>query len=194
MQFSDIEIHIISEYICDKCQDFLIVAGVDKKFPYLYTLYTDSDNIEFTKVRYLRTKHTHNLSLYTNLIVLIFTHNFNDSLLENWCPNTITCIIFGINFNQPLQKNIFPDSVISIAFGQNFNQKIEKDVLPKYLKYLSFNCNRPLKTHPAYVYARPLQETSLPNTLKAINISKSYHYIVGLEEICKRRNIFLYQH
>ena len=82
-------------------------------------------------------------SKYTNLTSLEFANNFDQQLIPNMLPNTLTYLNFGYNYNRSL-NDILPNNLYNLqhlVFGCKFNQSIA-GILPKNLTKLEFRCGQ----------------------------------------------------
>src|ERR1700756_2217523 len=132
MEFPDVIIILICEYLGKECKNYLINIGKGTKYKYLYTEYDDTYT-EYFNVRYLKNVNdTSILVKYPNLLELKFSETFNQSV-DN-LPKSITHLTFGFNFNQSVDN--LPKSITYLKFGWYFNQPINN--LPQSITHLTF--------------------------------------------------------
>ncbi|KAN0023311.1 hypothetical protein ACTFIU_011481 [Dictyostelium citrinum] len=68
-----------------------------------------------------------------------FIGKYNQPILSNSIPNSVTSLVFGDYFNKAIYG--LPDSIVHIQFGKSFNQELTKDWIPNNLKSLELGTN-----------------------------------------------------
>ncbi|KAM9988076.1 hypothetical protein ACTFIZ_003422 [Dictyostelium cf. discoideum] len=114
-----------------------------------------------------------------NITSITFGYHFNEIILPNILPKSLTFLKFGTTYNQPfLKDSIPPDCELKeLIFGDYFNQLINHTIIPvKNLQVLRFGSN----------FKVPLESIGF-NKFESLKIfefdSKKYPYHIDLKSL-----------
>src|SRR5439155_184824 len=127
----------------------------------------DKNKLNLVKILYYNSDMMikNELKIFQKINHLIFSDYFNQLLMKDVLPNSLTQLTFGYYFNQPLTKDVLPNSLTQLIFGYNFNQPLTKDILPNNLTQLTFgDC-----------FDQPLTKNLLSNRLTQLTFGYDFN-------------------
>ncbi|KAM9969916.1 hypothetical protein ACTFIR_001754 [Dictyostelium discoideum] len=114
-----------------------------------------------------------------NITSITFGYHFNETILPNILPKSLTFLEFGTNYNQPFLKDSIPSGceLKELIFGDCFNRLVDHTTIPiKSLQVLRFGSN----------FKVPLQSIGFNKfeSLKTFELdSKKYPYHIDLKSL-----------
>lgn len=137
---------------------------------------------------------------FTNLKVIRFDDDFNQLLMKNIFPSTLTKVTFGMEFNQVLPEGVLPNSLIKLTFGYCFNKSLKEVILPNSITQLIFgySFNQPLVNLPNALieltfgqkFNQQIAEHILPDSLLRLTFGYSFNSIIT-EEVLPKSLLYL---
>jgi len=118
-----------------------------------------------------------------------FSTSPNENLLIHRFPQSLTDLTLTAWFNHTIEPNVLPQSLKFLRFGQRFNQLLGVNVLPASLKYLSFG--RPYRTE--YIdcdmyqgeFNSQIAENTLPDSLEQLHFGWVFNQRLHASVIAK---------
>ena len=113
-------------------KDLMVIYTVSKEvINYMCALLSQSDFFNLLKVgKFFKDCY--------GLKHLTFGRNFNEPLVADMIPKSVTHLEFGRKFNQPLVDDVLPAGLTHLTFGVDFKQPLVADMIPKRVTHLTF--------------------------------------------------------
>src|SRR5437764_1021044 len=125
--------------------------------------YFDKNKLNLVKILYYNSDMMikNELKIFQKINQLIFSNYFNQLLMKDVLPNSLTQLTFGNYFNQPLKKYVLPNNLTQLTLGTCFNQPLTQNVLPNSLTQLTFGSH----------FNQSLTKDVLPNSLTLLTFA-----------------------